>query len=70
MRSDTFTLGILADICAALCAYVRKNGPLWCGSRPGTLPGTADEAKSGFNPALSRNCDAPPGDEPGRLRSE
>ena len=25
-------------------------------------------AKSGAIPALSRNCDAPSGDEPGRLR--
>jgi uncharacterized protein (TIGR00290 family) len=34
---------------------------------PGTYsPAGAETAKSGANPALSRNCDAPPGDEPGR----
>jgi uncharacterized protein (TIGR00290 family) len=29
-------------------------------------PGRREAAKSGANPALSRNCDAPSGDEPGR----
>jgi hypothetical protein len=30
-------------------------------------PAGVEPAKSGLNPALSRNCDAPSGDEPGRL---
>jgi hypothetical protein len=30
-------------------------------------PAGVEPAKSGRNPALSRNCDAPSGDEPGRL---
>src|SRR2546428_11010337 len=29
-------------------------------------PAGVETAKSGANPVLSRNCDAPPGDEPGR----
>src|SRR5437870_12385838 len=34
---------------------------------PGIYPPAGVEtAKSGANPVLSRNCDAPPGDEPGR----
>jgi len=37
-------------------------------AEPGTyFPAGVEPAKSGRNPALSRNCDAPTGDEPGRL---
>ena len=34
---------------------------------PATRPGGTERSEAGANPALSRNCDAPPGDEPGRL---
>ena len=34
---------------------------------PAVRPGGTERSEAGGNPALSRNCDAPPGDEPGRL---
>jgi hypothetical protein len=44
---------------AAATYIVGKPGPY--------SPAGVEPAKSGRNPALSRNCDAPFGDEPGRL---
>src|SRR5260370_28895016 len=35
---------------------------------PGSVPGRCCRSEAGAIPALSRNCDAPTGDEPGRLR--
>src|SRR5260370_20332999 len=32
------------------------------------MPGRCCRSEAGANPALSRNCEAPTGDEPGRLR--
>jgi hypothetical protein len=31
------------------------------------IPSWRSRSEAGVNPALSRNCEAPPGDEPGRL---
>jgi hypothetical protein len=40
---------------------------LYCFGVGHISPAGVEPAKSGLNPALSRNCEAPSGDEPGRL---